>query len=97
MRAGKQATGDQTVSELRVTLPEGWSARLPDDVEASSVFGRYRAEYAQEGRELRVTRTMNGGRGTQPPEAIDALIAWLKDVSRDDARFIILEQTGDNR
>lgn len=82
----------ETVSELRVTLPEGWSARLPDDVEASSVFGRYRAEYAQEGRELRVTRTMTGDRGTQPPEAIDALIAWLKDVSRDDARFIILEQ-----
>lgn len=84
----------QTVSELRVTLPAGWSARLPDDVEASSVFGRYRAEYAQEGRELRVTRTMTGDRGTQPPEAIDALIAWLKDVSRDDARFIILEQGG---
>ncbi len=81
----------EEVSELRVRLPDGWRARLPQDVTAASVFGVYRAEYRQEGQELRVTRHMSGRRGTQPPEQIDALIAWLRDVARDDVRYLVLE------
>ncbi|MDB4948245.1 MAG: hypothetical protein JWM27_894 [Gemmatimonadetes bacterium] len=81
----------QSVSEMRVTLPAGWHARLPDNVAANSVFGRYSAEYSQTGRELRVVRTITGNRGTEPPEHVDALIAWLKDVSKDDVKYIILE------
>jgi transglutaminase-like putative cysteine protease len=82
----------ETVHELRMRLPEGWKARLPESVTANSVFGRYHAEYAQVGRELCVTRTLSGDRGVQPPEAADALIAWLKDVAKDDVRYIVLEQ-----
>jgi hypothetical protein len=81
----------ESVNEMRVTLPAGWHARLPDSVSASSVYGRYSATYAQTGRELRVVRTMTGSRGTEPPEHVDALIAWLKDVSKDDVKYIILE------
>ena len=81
----------ETVSEFRVTLPEGWKARLPQNVTATSVFGSYVAEYAQAGRELRVTKRISGARGTQPPVAIAALIDWLRAMSKDDARFIVLE------
>ncbi|MBV9110743.1 MAG: DUF3857 domain-containing protein, partial [Gemmatimonadetes bacterium] len=81
----------ETVSDFRVTLPEGWKARLPQNVTASSVFGTYTAEYAQTGRELRVTKRVSGARGTQPPTAINTLIDWLKAMSKDDARFIVLE------
>jgi hypothetical protein len=82
----------ETVSEFRVTLPEGWKARLPQNVTANSVFGSYTAAYAQAGRELRVTKRISGARGTQPPAAITALIEWLRAMSKDDARFIVLEQ-----
>jgi transglutaminase-like putative cysteine protease len=81
----------ETTTEMLVKLPEGWHASLPKNVTANSVFGRYTAQYTQTGRDLRVVRTMVGARGTQPPEAIDALISWLKDVSKDDVRFIALE------
>ncbi len=81
----------EETSELRLRLPDGWRARLPRNVAATSDFGSYAAEYRQEGRELHVTRRMIGRRGTAPPERIDALVAWLREVARDDARYIVLE------
>lgn len=80
-----------TDTELRITLPEGWRARLPQNVTATSVFGSYTAEYAQVGRELRITKRASGGRGVQPPTAINTLVNWLKEMGKDDARFIVLE------
>jgi hypothetical protein len=77
--------------EMTITLPAGWEARLPDDVHAVSRYGEYTASYVQDGRELRVTRRLAGRTGTEPPEAVDALIAWLRELSRDDVRFVILD------
>lgn len=57
----------------------------------SSAFGDYRAEYQQTGRQLHVLRQIRGARGTQPPDQMPVLIAWLKAVSRDDSRFLVLE------
>jgi transglutaminase-like putative cysteine protease len=81
----------ESVNEMRVTLPAGWHARLPDNVTANSVYGHYSATYSQTGRELRVVRTLTGNRGTEPPEHVDTLINWLKDLSKDDVKYIILE------
>jgi hypothetical protein len=81
----------ESVNELRLTLPEGYRARLPQNVVAESVFGRFRAEYAQEGRELRVTRSYAGMRGTQPKERLPELIAFFREMSRDDVVFIVVE------
>lgn len=81
--------------EARLTLPEGFRARLPESVDAQSIFGRYTAEYAQEGRELRVTRRMSGLRGTQPKERLPELMAFLRAMGRDDVQFIIIERASD--
>ncbi|OLD12113.1 MAG: hypothetical protein AUJ01_16620 [Acidobacteria bacterium 13_1_40CM_3_65_5] len=81
----------ESVSELRMTLPVGWKAELPPNLTESRQFGTYSAEYAQDGRELRVTRHMSGHRGTAPPEAVDALITWLRAISKDDVKFIVLQ------
>jgi hypothetical protein len=78
------------VSDLRMTLPAGWNAELPPNVSEKSEFGNYTAEYAQDGRELHVTRTMTGSRGIAPPDHVDALIAWLRAISKDDVKFIVL-------
>ncbi|HEU0012618.1 MAG TPA: DUF3857 and transglutaminase domain-containing protein [Longimicrobium sp.] len=84
----------ESVTEFRVTLPDGFRARLPDNVTAESVFGRYTAEFVQEGSELRVTRRITGLRGRQPKERLPELLAFLKDMTRDDVRFIVLEPAG---
>lgn len=81
----------ETLAELRVTLPPGWRAQLPPSVAEASAFGTYRAEYIQQGRELRVTRAMSGRKGVEPPERVDALVAWLRAVSKDDVKYIVLE------
>jgi hypothetical protein len=80
-----------TVGELEVTLPAGWTAHLPANVSATSEFGSYAAEYAQTGRVLRVVRRMTGRKGIAPPDHVQALIAWLRAVSTDDVRYIVLE------
>jgi hypothetical protein len=81
----------ETISELRMMLPPGWRAELPSNLSESSQFGSYSAEYAQDGRELRITRRMTGRRGTAPPDSVDVLIAWLRAISRDDVKFVVLQ------
>lgn len=83
--------------ELRVTLPKGWRARLPDNISAESDFGTYRAEYVQVGQEVRVTRFLAGRRGVEPASRVGDLIAWVRDMSRDDAQFLVLERPARQR
>lgn len=80
----------ETVIEYRVTLPEGWEAEIPDGVEATSLFGSYRTTYAQEGRDLILTRRLSGLDGIHPPSSIDQLIGWLRAVARDDVGVILV-------
>ncbi|HEX2077565.1 MAG TPA: DUF3857 and transglutaminase domain-containing protein [Longimicrobium sp.] len=85
----------ETVTEYRVTLPEGYRARLPRNVSAESTFGRYAAEFSQQGRELRVVRRYAGRRGTEPKERLPELLAFLRDMAKDDVVFIVVEPAGD--
>jgi hypothetical protein len=82
------------VEEIRVTLPDGWHARLPESVHASSVFGRYDVDYTQNGRELRMSRKLVGATGIYGPDKIGELEAWLSAVAKDNAKFIVLERGG---
>ncbi len=82
---------EESISEFRVNLPEGWHARLPANVDATSVFGSYSATYAQDGRVLRVVRRTRGARGVYPPARVGDLLTFLRAVARDDARYIVLE------
>jgi transglutaminase-like putative cysteine protease len=78
-------------SEVVVTLPEGWTAELPESVHAESVFGSYDSEYTQSGRELRIVRRISGREGTEPKEKLPELIDWLKKLADDDVGFIVLK------
>ncbi len=93
--AGSVIGAFESRTEFRVTLPEGYRARLPDNVTAEGVFGRYTAEFVQEGRELRVTRQMAGRRGREPRERMPELLAFLRDMSKDDVVFIVVEPAAD--
>ncbi len=79
------------VEELKLTLPAGWKAKLPASDTASSVFGTYVAEYSQVGSELRIVRRLTGAEGIQPSTTYDELLAWMKKMSADDAKYVILE------
>ncbi len=81
----------EEAAELTLTLPEGWRAQLPPNVTAQSAFGIYRAEYGQAGRVLHVARKLIGRKGIEPPGRSGELIQWLKDMGRDDVRYIVLE------
>jgi transglutaminase-like putative cysteine protease len=84
---------EENVLDLRFTLPEGWHALLPAGVSASSEFGSYSSTYAQQGRELRVVRRVVGARGVYPPDKVEDLLAFLRAVARDDARYIVIQHS----
>jgi transglutaminase-like putative cysteine protease len=79
--------------EFRVTLPEGWHARLPDPVTAEGIFGSYQSGCTQTARELTCRRAIRGARGIYPPSRLSDLIEFFREVGRDDARFIVLEKS----
>lgn len=79
-----------SISRFEIALPAGWHAQLPTGVRASSPFGDYESTYVEEDGTLRLSRRVTGATTVQPPESIDAFIAWLKAVAADDAKFIVL-------
>ena len=84
----------ELVWKVELTLPAGWKARLPETVSDSSAFGRYTATYVQRGQTVEITRTLVGRKGVEPASKMNELITWLKGVSKDDVRFIVLEKSG---
>jgi hypothetical protein len=88
-----KVVGRQTaIMEMRVTLPEGWHARLPAPITANSVFGSYTTTYAQEGRDLIIKREIVGGTGIFMPNRVNELVAWLRAIGHDDVKFIVLDK-----
>jgi transglutaminase-like putative cysteine protease len=92
--AGKVLGSLTTVSETRITLPEGWHARLPSNVTANSVFGSYTATYRQDGRLLIVEHRTSGTRGIYSKDHIDDLIAWYRAMAKDRVPFIVIDRPG---
>jgi hypothetical protein len=84
--------GIQT-TEFRITLPAGWKAKLPPSVTANSAFGSYRSEYVQDGRVMRITRVFTDSKAVLPPERMPELITWLRQIGKDDAKFVLLEKS----
>ena len=76
---------------MRLTLPEGWKARVPPPVDVDGVWGTYTVHYRQEGRELVLEREMTGRRGIQPPEAVASLIAWMRAAAADETAQVVLD------
>ena len=88
----RKVWGPRTESEdLTLTLPVGWKAKLPASDTAMSVFGSYVSEYTQKGQVLYIARRVTGAEGVQPASKNDELLAWLKKMSADDAKYVILE------
>lgn len=80
----------ETRLEFRLTLPEGWRAQLPANIDAVSPFGEVHTSYAQDGRDLVMHRTIRGVAGIRPPADLPVLVTWLKDVAKDDAKLIVI-------
>jgi Transglutaminase-like superfamily/Domain of Unknown Function with PDB structure (DUF3857) len=76
---------------LRITLPDGWHARLPPSVTAVSAFGHYEATYRQDGRDLVITHRVIGARGIYPKERVGDLVAWLRECAKNRVPFIVIE------
>lgn len=79
------------IQELKLTLPAGWKAKLPPNDSATSVFGTYVAAYSQSGQQLRIERKLTGVDGVQPATKYAELLDWMKKMSADDAKYVILE------
>ncbi|MEX1181731.1 MAG: DUF3857 domain-containing protein [Gemmatimonadota bacterium] len=106
-RAGARRTSINAVEVLRspppttlaidmsVTLPEGWRARVPDDVVVEGDFGTYSTEYSQEGRVFRIVRREQSAVGVYPPERLPDVLAFFRAIGADeDNRTIVIDRGG---
>ena len=78
-------------TEFALTLPVGWTVELPRNVTATSFAGRYSVTYQQDGRVLRIVRTITGARGVFAPQRVAEIVEWLKAASADDNEFLQLK------
>jgi hypothetical protein len=78
--------------EMLITLPDGWRARVPDDVFVTGEFGTYGTQYSQDGRVLRIVRTENSAVGIHPPDRFADVVAFFRAISADENnRSIVIE------
>jgi hypothetical protein len=77
------------VTELLLTLPEGWKAELPKGTVAKSDFGEYRSEYSQDGRVLRIRTRIAGAEGVFPKDRIADLQTWLKAIASSEVSSVV--------
>ncbi len=78
---------------MQVTLPEGWRARVPNDVVVAGEFGRYSTVYRQEGRVLTVARREESGQGIVPPSRLADVISFYKAISADEEnRTLVIDR-----
>ena len=82
----------ETRMEFQLTLPAGWHAQLPPDIDESSVFGNYHSSYVQSGRELILSRTLIGAAGNLPPDQVSKLLQWMRAIAKDDAKLIVIQK-----
>jgi hypothetical protein len=81
-----------TFTDITLTLPPGWRAELPRDVEAKGKWGSYTARYDQQGTTLHIVRRLEGTRGIYPPEDLPDLTGWLRAVAQDDVAYLVIER-----
>lgn len=91
--AGKVGGATTMIGETRMTLPDGWHARLPANVAASSPFGSYEATYRQTGRDLILSHWIIGAHGVLSKDHAPELIAWLRAIAKDRVPFIVIDHT----
>jgi hypothetical protein len=83
-------------AEMCLKLPEGWTAELPSNVKASSVFGSYTGVYSFEGGNLCAKRTIAGWRGVEPASRVADLVTWMREVSKDNIPYVVLQRPAES-
>jgi transglutaminase-like putative cysteine protease len=80
--------------EYDLTLPPGWQATLPADLDTTGPFGHVMVTYRQTGRELSIHRIVEGAMGVLPPEQAGDLTKWFEALARDDATALVITRSG---
>jgi transglutaminase-like putative cysteine protease len=77
------------VTELVLTLPEGWKVELPKGVAAKSEFGDFQSQYSQDSRVLRMQMRIVGAEGVFPKERLADLETWLKALTNGTVKSLV--------
>ena len=74
--------------DVRIKLPNGWTATLPKDINLDGPVGRYVVTYSQKGNELRIEKTSSGTGAVIPASRKAEIVDFLRKASSDDAKLI---------
>jgi hypothetical protein len=79
------------ITQVSITLPEGWKAQLPKNINASSIFGTYTRTYTQNGRTLVIDGRLQTNERIFPKDDFAEFLSWMKAVAADKSDYIVLE------
>jgi hypothetical protein len=88
----KLSAGVTSHDDAFITLPDGWRAILPKDVSYSGLLGTLQFSFAQQGNELRISRTSTGAKGVVGPEKLAEIIDALKQLDTESVRLIPIQK-----
>jgi len=89
--------GQTSATEIRLRLPEGMRPRVPEPVKAESPYGSYTIDYQLDGRTLTIRSRTTGARGIHGPEKLGEVVAWYREMAKDDAQFLVIESAAGGR
>lgn len=88
---GKIVAQYTTHSVVRIKLPVGWVATLPNSEKLDGPVARYELKFSQAGDELRIERTLAGLPGVIPASRRMEIVEFLRKLGSDDAKMIVLK------
>ena len=80
-----------TRNVVRIKLPIGWKATLPESEKIDGSIARYEVKYSQVGDELRIERTLSGMTGVVPASRRMQIVELLRKIGSDEAKMIVLK------
>jgi hypothetical protein len=89
---GQISAGVTSHDEAVITLPDGWHAMLPGNVNYSGFLGTLQLSFSQTGNELRISRTSTGVKGAVGPDKLPDILAALKLMMTDNTRTIPIQK-----
>ena len=89
--ASKFVAQHTTRTHVRIKLPVGWTATLPQSEKIDGPVAKYEVKYAQVGDELRIERTLTGINGVIPASRKMEIVEFLRKLGSDESKLILLK------
>jgi hypothetical protein len=78
-------------TEVRIKLPRGWTATLPESTKIDGPLVKYEVSYTQVGDELRMMRSISGSKAIVPASQRMDIVRLFRTIGSDEGQVIVIK------